>query len=248
MSDTAANTQSLAGNVAAVSDQTRANVQSVASATEELTSSVLEISRQVQDSAQIADGAVEQVQRTNARIVDLSKAAMRVGDVVKLITAIAEQTNLLALNATIEAARAGEAGRGFAVVAQEVKGRSRPRPPRRRKKSQVRLRRCKARPAVSVTSIDGITATINQISQIATSIASAVEEQGAATQEISRNLQHVATGSAGQVSSHISDVHHGANQTSDASAQMMDAARELNAQGGRLQGELELFMGRLRSA
>src|SRR6185436_17804704 len=112
---TAEVTQELSGTVAAASEQASANVQSVASATEEMTSSVNEISRQVQESSRIAVEAVKQAQQTDARINELSKAAGRIGDVVKLITAIAEQTNLLALNATIEAARAGEAGRGFAV-------------------------------------------------------------------------------------------------------------------------------------
>src|SRR5439155_48225 len=80
-----------------------------------------QIGRQVLNSNRIANEAVEQAQRTDTRITELSKAAERIGDVTKLITTIAEQTNLLALNATIEAARAGDAGRGFAVVAQEVK-------------------------------------------------------------------------------------------------------------------------------
>ena len=107
--------------VAAASEEASTNVQSVASATEELTSSVNEISRQVQDSARIASDAVDQARKTNDRVAELSKAAARIGDVVELINTIAGQTNLLALNATIEAARAGEAGRGFAVVASEVK-------------------------------------------------------------------------------------------------------------------------------
>ncbi len=97
------------------------NVQSVASATEEMSSSINEISRQVQESATIASHAVDQARKTNERVGELVKAAARIGDVVELINTIAGQTNLLALNATIEAARAGEAGRGFAVVASEVK-------------------------------------------------------------------------------------------------------------------------------
>ncbi len=113
--------QQLSGTVAAASEQASSNVQSVASATEELTGSVTEIGRQVSESSRIASDAVRQAEHTDARIGDLSQAAGRIGDVVKLITAIAEQTNLLALNATIEAARAGEAGKGFAVVATEVK-------------------------------------------------------------------------------------------------------------------------------
>ena len=96
-------------------------MQSVASATEEMASSVDEISRQVQKSARMANEAVDQARSTNDRVGELSKAAARIGDVVELINSIAGQTNLLALNATIEAARAGEAGRGFAVVASEVK-------------------------------------------------------------------------------------------------------------------------------
>ncbi len=118
---TAGVTRDLSGKVLAASTQASQNVQTVASATEELIGSVGEISRQVQESSRIALQAVAQAGKTDARIAELTRAAGRIGDVVRLITDIAEQTNLLALNATIEAARAGEAGRGFAVVAQEVK-------------------------------------------------------------------------------------------------------------------------------
>src|SRR5262249_26548054 len=121
MSKTAETTQQLSAAVASASEESSTNVQSVASATDEMAASGDEISRQVQESSRIANEAVTQAEKTDSRIGQLSQAAGRIGDVVKLITAIAEQTNLLALNATIEAARAGEAGKGFAVVAQEVK-------------------------------------------------------------------------------------------------------------------------------
>jgi methyl-accepting chemotaxis protein len=118
---TAETTQQLATAVAAASEEALANVTSVAGASEELTLFVAEIAQQVQDSGKITATAVKQAESTDARITELSQAATRISDVIKLITAIAEQTNLLALNATIEAARAGQAGKGFAVVAQEVK-------------------------------------------------------------------------------------------------------------------------------
>src|SRR5882724_1714177 len=121
LTKTAVRSEELTTMVAAASEEASTNVQSVASATEELTSSVNEISRQVQESARMASEAVGQAHKTNGRIDELSKAAARIGDVVELINTIAGQTNLLALNATIEAARAGESGRGFAVVASEVK-------------------------------------------------------------------------------------------------------------------------------
>src|ERR1035437_170044 len=118
---TAEETQQLSGMVEAASEEASSNVRSVAAATEEMTASIAEVSRQVQESNRITGEAVSQEELTDQSINELSKAALRIGDVVNLITSIAEQTNLLALNATIEAARAGESGRGFAVVAQEVK-------------------------------------------------------------------------------------------------------------------------------
>ena len=195
LTKTAEVTQQLSGAVAAASEQASANVQSVASATEEMTSSVNEISRQVQESSRIAGEAVKQAQQTDARINELSKAAGRIGDVVKLITAIAEQTNLLALNATIEAARAGEAGRGFAVVASEVK----PLASQTAKATDeigTQIAGMQTATQDSVAAIKEIGGTIGRISEIAATIAAAVEEQGAATQEIARNVGEAAKGTA----------------------------------------------------
>ena len=148
LTKTAEMTQGLSTTVAAASEEASTNVQSVASATEEMASSVNEIGRQVEESSKIPREAVKQAEQTDARMAELSKAADRIGDVIKLITTIAEQTNLLALNATIEAARAGEAGPGVAVVALRSEGCSRRRPPARPARSVARFPAYKKRPRI----------------------------------------------------------------------------------------------------
>ncbi len=173
---TADHTQELSTGVAAASEQASANVQSVASATNELTSSVHEIGRQVHDSSKIAGDAVQQASKTDARIGQLSQAAGRIGDVVKLITAIAEQTNLLALNATIEAARAGEAGKGFAVVAAEVKTLAN-QTAKATDEIGTQIAGMQTATGESVAAIKEIAATIGKIADASNAIAAAVEEQ-----------------------------------------------------------------------
>src|SRR4029077_4524073 len=195
LSRNAEHTQQLSCTVAAASEQASANVKSVASASEEMTSSVGEIGRQVQESANIADVAVTQAHATDARINDLSTAASRIGDVVKLITAIAEQTNLLALNATIEAARAGEAGRGFAIVASEVKQLA-SQTAKATDEITIQISGMQTATQQSVAAIKEISSTIGRISEIASTIATAVEEQDATTREISRNVSEAAKGTA----------------------------------------------------
>jgi methyl-accepting chemotaxis protein len=218
----------------------------VASATEEMSSSVNEISRQVQDSARIAGEAVEQAQRTNDRVGELAKAAARIGDVVELINTIAGQTNLLALNATIEAARAGEAGRGFAVVASEVKALAE-QTAKATGEISAQIGGIQTATQDSVSAIQEIGETIARMSEIASTIAAAVEEQGAATQEISRNVQQAAEGTQ-QVSSHIADVQRGASEAGQASGLVLEAAKSLAGDSTRLKVEVGKFLTSVRAA
>src|SRR4051812_7776195 len=233
---TATRAQDLSTEVATASQEASTNVQAVASATEELSSSVGEIARQVQESARIARDAVAQAQKTNARVGELSKAAARIGDVIELINTIAGQTNLLALNATIEAARAGEAGRGFAVVASEVKALAE-QTAKATGEISAQISGIQNATDDSVAAIREIGTTIGRMSEIASTIASAVEQQGAATQEISRNVQQAALGTQ-QVSANITDVQRGASETGSASVQVLSAAQSLSRDSNQLRTEV----------
>jgi methyl-accepting chemotaxis protein len=232
--------------VASASQQASANVQSVAGATDELSASVQEINRQVAESSRIAVEAVGQAKKTDARIADLSQAASRIGEVVKLITAIAEQTNLLALNATIEAARAGEAGKGFAVVAQEVKALA-SQTARATDEIGTQISGMQVATAESVAAIKEIGGTIGHIAEIAASISAAVEQQGAATQEIARNVQQAARGTS-EVATNIVEVSRGAVETGAASGQVLSSAQSLARESTVLKGEVAKFLATVRAA
>jgi methyl-accepting chemotaxis protein len=221
-------------------------VQTVASAAEELSASISEIARQVAQSSEITNQAVEDANRTDVIVKTLAEGAQKIGDAVGLISTIAGQTNLLALNATIEAARAGEAGKGFAVVASEVKSlanqTAKATDDIRQQVAQIQLATKEA-----VAAIEEITRTIGEVSRIAASISTAVEEQGAATQEISRNVQNAAQGTQ-DVSSNVADVQHGATETGTASAQVLSAAQSLSTDSNRLKIELDRFLVTVRAA
>jgi methyl-accepting chemotaxis protein len=246
LTSSAERSQKLSSIVAAASEQASTNVRSVALATEEMTSSVNEISRQVQTSADIANDAVVQARKTNDRVAELSQAAARIGDVVELINTIAGQTNLLALNATIEAARAGDSGRGFAVVAAEVKALAEQTAKATGEISQ-QIIGIQSATHDSVAAIKEIGDTIGRMSEIASTIASAVREQGAATQEISRNVQRAANGTQ-QVSSNITDVQRGTSETGSASSQVLSAAQSLSRDSKRLKLEVGKFLNSVRAA
>jgi methyl-accepting chemotaxis protein len=246
LTNSSAATQQLSTVVATASEETSTNVQSVAAATEEMAVSINEIGRQVADSNRIANEAVDQAQKTDARIAQLSLAANRIGDVTQLITTIAEQTNLLALNATIEAARAGEAGRGFAVVAQEVKALA-AQTAKATSEISVQIAGMQAATQDSVVAIKEISGTIGRVSEIAATIAAAIEEQGAATQEIARNVQQAALGST-HVATNIADVNRGAADTGSASAQVLSSAKMLSDENKRLKAEVLNFLATVRAA
>lgn len=246
LSGTAEETEQLSGMVAAASEEASANVGAVASAAEEMSASVVEIGRQVHDSSRIAGEAVRQAERTDLRINELLKAAGRIGDVVKLITAIAEQTNLLALNATIEAARAGELGRGFAVVASEVKALA-AQTARATDEIGAQIADMQTATEDSVGAIKEIGTTISRISDISTTIAATIEEQGAATAEIARNVSEAAKGTV-EVADKIAQVSHGAGATGSASTQVLASARSLSTESGRLKHEVAKFLDTVRAA
>ncbi len=240
MAATAEETTRQSTAVAAASEQAAANVQTVAAATEELSSSISEIGQQVHKATEVASRAVNEANDTNQKMKSLAEASQKIGEVVKLITDIAGQTNLLALNATIEAARAGDAGKGFAVVANEVKSLA-SQTARATDEIGSHINGIQDATRGAVSAIEVIAGIINQVSSISSSIAAAIEQQGSATNEIARNVEQASAGTT-EVSANIQGVSQAADDTGQASSQVLDAARILTEQAEVLNTEVTAFL------
>ena len=246
MANTADQSNTLVNAVASAAEETSVNVQTVSAGTKQLSSSIAEISRQVVSSAEIARKAVEEAGATDSTVQGLADNASRISVVVDLIQVIASQTNLLALNATIEAARAGESGRGFAVVASEVKNLA-SQTAKATDEIRTQIASMQEVTTSAVGAIRKIGQTIGEINDVTTAIAAAVEEQGTATREIARNIQHAAGGTS-EVSSNIVGVSTASAEAGSAATQVLDASAALRSEAETLRAEIDAFLNNIRAA
>jgi methyl-accepting chemotaxis protein len=246
MADLAGQASVEAGSAASASQQASTGVHSVASSAEELSASISEIGRKVSESATVASTAVQEAESTRATMRGLADAAQKIGDVLKMIQAVAAQTNLLALNATIEAARAGEAGKGFAVVASEVKSLA-SQTASATEEISGQIRAIQDATGNAVQAIEHIGTTIGKMNEIATAVASAVEEQDATTRDMAKNVHQVAQ-STGLVSEKVAGLASAAGETGQSAHMVRDHAGELSQHADSLRSQVDQFLKRIRAA
>jgi methyl-accepting chemotaxis protein len=239
MSASADETATQANVVSAASEQVAANVQTVATGADEMGASIKEIAKNTADATRVATAAVKTAEATNETIGKLGQSSAEIGQVIKVITSIAQQTNLLALNATIEAARAGEAGKGFAVVANEVKELAKETAKATEDISR-KIEAIQGDTKGAVAAIGQISSVIVQINDIQNTIASAVEEQSATTNEISRNLAEAAHGST-DITRNIGGVAEAARSTTAGATDTQKSAQSLERMSAELQGLIAQF-------
>ncbi|GAA4722608.1 hypothetical protein GCM10023350_00960 [Nocardioides endophyticus] len=228
-----------AGVVSGAADEVSRNVQTVAAGSEQMGASIREIATSANDAARVASQAVSMAESTNESVAKLGVSSQEIGNVVKVITSIAEQTNLLALNATIEAARAGEAGKGFAVVANEVKELAQ-ETARATEDIARRVEAIQGDTTDAVGAIGEISEIIASINDYQLTIASAVEEQTATTNEMSRNVAEASTGSS-EIATNITGVSSAADATTQALAQTRTAVDEVSRMAVELRGSVARF-------
>ena len=233
-------------SVADASNRANGNVQTVAAAAEELSASVAEINARVGEATATAQAAVETAEKSSSSVQGLAASAQKIGDVVNLIRSIAEQTNLLALNATIEAARAGDAGRGFAVVASEVKALA-DQTAKATEEIAQQIIQMQTTARASVDAIEAIGSTIRTIDQITVTVAAAVEEQSASTNEIARNVSHAARATE-EVDGDLRQIDHLVAGTVKSADGLLAIAEGLTERTSDLSGRVDRFLGSIRAA
>ncbi|MEZ5759371.1 MAG: methyl-accepting chemotaxis protein [Emcibacteraceae bacterium] len=245
MVEVADSTGTQASSVSDASEKMQENVATMASAIEEFSASIREANQQIQSATRLSEGAVKATEAGTESIEKLSHASKTIENVVNLINDIAEQTNLLALNATIESARAGEAGKGFAVVANEVKSLA-TQTATATEDIKKHIEEMQSMSSGAVNSISAIKEAITNLNDVMLGISAAIEEQEAATSEISRNVQYTADGTR-QVNEKIKQVSVNADMAGSASNDVMGAASELENISEIIAANVEGFLNEVKN-